>query len=72
MGMKKQKLLTSWIVYGVVRTGLNSILEQVGKLFGEMAFGSVIETLLSTAVYLAAAWFFMQYCIRQLEEKYSV
>lgn len=72
MGMKKQKLLTSWIVYGVVRTVLSSILEQVGKLFGEMAFGSAIETLLSTAVYLAAAWFFMQYCIRQLEEKYSV
>jgi len=72
MGMKKQKLFTSWIVYGIVRTGLNSLLEQIGKLFREIAFGAAIETLLSTLVYFAAAWFLIQYCTKNLEEKYCI
>lgn len=72
VGMKKKNLLFCWAVYGVVWGILNSGLEQIGKQFGELTFGSAIDALVHSVIYLAAALFLIRYSIRVLEEKYNV
>lgn len=72
LGMKKKKLLTCWIAYGVVNGVLGSGLDQLAKLFEDVSFGSAINTCISSVVYLSITVVLIRYCVKQLEEKYDV
>ena len=72
MGMRKTKLLVCWIIYGVTYTALTFVLGQAGKLFEGISFGTAIDSCLGSAVYLVISVVLIRYCVKQLEEKYSV
>lgn len=72
VGMKKKSRILCWVAYVIIFGIVNLGLDQIATVMGNLSFGSVISTLLSTVFYFGAAGLLIRYSVKNLEERYNV
>jgi len=67
-GMKKIKLLPCWLIYFLIFGIVSTILDQVIiGLLVESIFDFAVSAAAAVLIHLAAGWFLVRYCIKQLK-----
>ena len=72
LGLRKKKLFFCWVVAIVIFTPFGLATQFITDQLEDMAYGSAIAAILCNLIYIAASYFALKKCVRELEERYDV
>lgn len=72
LGLRKRKLFFCWVVAIVIFTPFGLATQFITDQLEDIAYGSAIAAILCNLIYIAASYFALKKCVRELEERYDV